>query len=393
MTLHGKTAFVTGGTGFIGGRLIEVLTAQYGMRVRALVRNNHATPGSYRIAGCGAEIFQGDICDPQRMKQGIAGCDFVFHCAFGNSGDTKRDQLTTVGGTQTVAGAAGANSVQHFVNLSTMVVFGDAPETADESFIPNKLWKWPYPHQKREAEAAVAAEYVRSGLPVTTLRLGTVYGPWGAAFTYGPLAALKRGRVVLVENGAGISNAVYVDDVVQAIVLAARRKGPGPELCLIRGPDQVTWRQFYEAYETMAGTDSLVDMTLDEVRADARRNARAALRDALPGALGALKRDPEFKKIASQLPFVSEGWKAYRRRRGVSPSVMGVAARAPAEAQTDMRPLIAVPEMMWGAYASRTEFRIDHAREVLGYQPMFDLARGMAITRAWAEWAGLIGPA
>ena len=168
MTLHGKTAFVTGGTGFIGGRLIEVLTSQFGMQVRALVRNNNAGAGSYRIAGCGAEIFEGDIADPARMRQGIAGCDYVFHCAFGTTGDPKLDHRVTVGGTTSMVQAAAANHVRHFVNLSTMVVFGETPDAVDESFVPNKMWQWAYPHHKLEAERAVQTEHAQSGLPATT---------------------------------------------------------------------------------------------------------------------------------------------------------------------------------------------------------------------------------
>jgi nucleoside-diphosphate-sugar epimerase len=388
MTLRGATAFVTGGTGFIGGRLIEALTSQFDVKVRALVRNSHSGGGSYRLAGCGAEIIEGDIADEAAMTAAIKDCDFVFHCAFGTSGDAKQDRRVTVEGTTSLARAAGANGVRHFVNLSTMVVFGDTPAVVDESFAPRKMWDWPYPHQKLEAERAVLAENARSKLPVTILRLGSVYGPWGPAFTYGPIASLKAGRVVLVNEGAGISNAVYVDDVVQAMILAAQRGDAPPDNFIIRGPDRVTWRQFYDAYEAMLGTDSLVSMTRKGVRAWERERRRAAITQVAPAAFSVLKQNAQFKSLAGQLPFLKPGWKLYRRHFQASSDP--VAPPAVARPAGDQRPLIAPPDMMWGYFASQTDYRIDHAREVLGYRPCFDLAKGMAMTATWADWAGLI---
>lgn len=390
MNIRGKTAFVTGGTGFIGGRLVEVLTSQFDMRVRALVRNNHAGSGAFRLAGCGAEIFEGDITDPAQMERGVQGCDYVFHCAFGTTGNPKLDRPITVGGTANLARAAAAAGVRHFVNLSTMVVFGETPESVDESFVPHKMWDWPYPHEKLDAERAVAAEHARSGLPATTLRLGTVYGPWGPAFTYYPISSLRNGRVVLVDDGAGVSNTVYVDDVVQAMILAAARDDRSAETFIVRGPDRVTWRAFYDAYQAMLNTDSLVTMSLSEVKAETRLQQISAIKRAAPEAISVLKRDAGFKRLAGQLPLVKAGWKLYRRSIGKPPKSLAPAAAR--SERTDTRPLIALPEMMWGYYASRTDFRIDRARERLGYRPEYDLARGMALTRAWAEWAGLIGP-
>ena len=390
MILGGSTAFVTGGTGFIGGRLIEVLTSQYDVKIRALVRNNHSGGGSYRLAGCGAEIIEGDIADETSMIESVQGCDYVFHCAFGTSGDPELDRHVTIDGTTSLARAAAVNGARHFVNLSTIVVFGDTPTTVNETFVPNRMWDWPYPHHKLAAERAVLAENARSKLPVTTLRLGSVYGPWGPAFTYYPISCLTSGKVVLVNGGNGNSNAVYIDDVIQAMILAARRGDVPPDMFIIRGPDNVTWRQFYDAYEKMLGTDSLVNMTLKEVESYNRRQQRVAVQRILPYALGALKRDSGFKDLARQLPLLKPAWKAYKQRFGAAAASRATSA-APAKSAASMdRPLYALPKMMWGYYASQTDYKIDHARQALGYEPGYDLAKGMALTGQWAGWAGLI---
>jgi len=64
---------------------------------------------------------------------------------------------------------------------------------------------------------------------------------------------LRSGLVVLVNGGDGLCNAVYVDDVVQAMLLAATAKEGAGERFLVSGPRPVTWREFYGAYEAMLG--------------------------------------------------------------------------------------------------------------------------------------------
>ena len=386
--LKGATAFVTGGTGFIGGRLIEVLTSQYGMNVCALLRNANAGSGSYRAANAGAEFVYGDITDEAAMCAAVRNCDYVFHCAFGNSGDVQNDRRVTRLGTAAVARAAAESNVHSLVNLSTIVVFGDAPAKVDERFIPNQMWNWPYPHDKAAAEQAVLAEHARSGLRATTLRLGAIYGPWGGAFTIYPLDSLASGRVALIDDGLGLSNATYVDDVVQAMILSAARQVDDARMFIIRGPDRVTWRQFYEAYQAMLGGDSLTSMTLPQIRTELRRRRTQAMWRLGPCLVRALKQDADFRAVLSQAPF-AERAKDFVRRRLMSVSTKAAAPRrAPAEMNT--RPLQIPPEMMWGFYASKSDYQIDSARELLGYSPVFDLEKGMALTGAWARWAGLV---
>ena len=73
MTLAGKTAFVSGGSGFIGARLIEVLVREHGMRVRTLVRGTtSAGGGAFRAAAAGAEIVFGSLLDQAALDAAVA---------------------------------------------------------------------------------------------------------------------------------------------------------------------------------------------------------------------------------------------------------------------------------------------------------------------------------
>lgn len=376
---EGGTALVTGGTGFIGGRLIEVLAGQCGIGVRALLRSSASGSGAFRAAAAGAEFAVGSLLDPSVLAEAVRGCDYVFHCAYGSHGGLAEQRRVTVEGTRMLARAAADAGVRHFVNLSTLITYGaDTPAEVDERHVPARMWKWPYAVDKRDAEAALLGEHARSGLAVTNLRLGAIYGPYGPAFTIAPLQALAGGRVALVDDGQGVCNATYVDDVIQAMLLAAARDGTSPETFTIKGSDRVTWRQLHEAYQVMLGTDALVAMSRAEMRAARRAAARAALGRVLPEALTALKASAGFKAAVRELPLVA-------RLRGRRAAPGAVAAPVPAPP-----PVQLIPEMMIDYYACTTEYRIDKAREQLGYAPEYDLARGMALTEAWARWAKLI---
>jgi nucleoside-diphosphate-sugar epimerase len=387
--LTGRTALVTGGTGFIGGRLIEILIGQFGMNVRTLVRGTSTGSGAYRAAAAGASFVTGSLTDPAAMRAAVEGVDYVFHCAFGSHGDLAEQRRVTVEGTRTLAAAAGAAGVKHFVNLGTIVSFGaDTPAEVDERYAVRRMWKWPYAIDKRDAEQAIEQEHRRSGLAATTLRLGVIYGPYGPAFTLYPLALLKTSRLALIDGGRGVCAAAYVDDVIQAILLAAQRPAGPPETFIIKGPDRVTWRQFYESYETMLGVERLVEMTRAEMRGAKGKMMRAAMRTVVGEGLAALKASPNFKRAAGALPLVRPAYAVIGKRRG------GAAGDAPAtKATAPELPIELIPPMMIDYYASTTEYRIDRARAELGYAPVYDLAAGMALTEQWARWANLVPPA
>jgi nucleoside-diphosphate-sugar epimerase len=390
--LKGRTALVTGGTGFIGGRLIEILIGQFGMKVRTLVRGTSTGSGAYRAAAAGAEFVTGSLTDAAAMHTALEGVDYVFHCAFGSHGDLAEQRRVTVEGTRTLAAAAGVAGVKHFVNLGTIVSFGaDTPAEVDESYVARRMWKWPYAIDKRDAELAIAEEHRRSGLAATTLRLGVIYGPYGPAFTLYPLALLKTSRLALIDGGRGVCAAAYVDDVIQAILLAAQRPVGAAETFIIRGPDRVTWRQFYESYEAMLGVERLVEMSRADMRGARGKLMLAAMRAVVGEGLAALKASPDFKRAAGALPLVRPAYAMIGKRRA---GTAGDALPAkPAAATTPELPVELIPPMMVDYYASTTEYRIDRARTELGYAPVFDLAAGMALTAQWARWANLIPPA
>src|SRR5438445_642042 len=112
-----QRAFVTGGSGFVGGALIRRLVAE-GVAVKALARSETAAA---KVAGLGAEPVRGSLEDAPALKQGIPGCDTVFHCAaqLGEWGAPEEFERVNVGGTLAVLGTALNAGVGRFVHVGT----------------------------------------------------------------------------------------------------------------------------------------------------------------------------------------------------------------------------------------------------------------------------------
>src|SRR4051794_39030796 len=104
------TAFVTGGSGFVGGRLIERLVSD-GYSVRALARSDQAAEV---VQGRGAEPVRGDLGDRGALRSGAAGCELAFHAAatLGDWGTREEFERGNVEGTRNVLEACAAAGVR-----------------------------------------------------------------------------------------------------------------------------------------------------------------------------------------------------------------------------------------------------------------------------------------
>ena len=392
MTFCGKKVLVTGGTGFIGGRLVEKLILECDARVRVLVRNFTT---AVRIARFSLEMIPGDVNDPEAVRRAADGCDVIFHCAYGNKGTLKEQRAITVGGTRAVAEAALKTGVSRMVHVSTVSVYGQTPDGDLDETAPRRRSGEAYADTKLEAEELVLHYYSKHGLPVVVIQPTIVYGPFARVWTIGPITQLKNGRVVLVDGGSGLCNAVYVDDVVDAMVLAATKDGAVGEAFLISGEVPVTWRDFYGAYEQMLGIQSTVSMSMHELRSYVKQRKRAD--STIRQVLRVLREKPNVRSFILQLPAVSG---PYRFVRSVLPepawecakkTLLGRQSAPKASPSPESKPIHLPSDSHVALFRSKTRVRIDKAKRMLGYHPRFDLERGMWLTEQWARWANLLG--
>jgi nucleoside-diphosphate-sugar epimerase len=233
---------VTGASGFIGGHLARRLV-QKGCRVRCLVRATSDTSG---LDGLGVELARGDLTDAGSLISAVQGCRFVLHCGalvsdWATVEEIKRVNVT---GTRNVVEASIAASAERFIHVSTTDVYGHPRRRAiAEDYVPTGFSNW-YSETKRAAEAAVRLVGQDRKLDVVILRPATVYGP-GSEDVVGDMArAIRARQMLLVDGGRAIAGLLYVENLVDAAVLALREEAAVGEAFNLTDGLDVTWRRF-----------------------------------------------------------------------------------------------------------------------------------------------------
>ncbi len=374
--LHGTRVLVTGATGFIGGRLTERLIIEEGAAVRALVRN---FASAARLGRFAVDMVGGDINSPEAVDRAVAGCDVVFHCAYDFSGDERQRRAATAASTRVMMEAALRHRCRRVVFVSTVSVYGNTPDGDLDERSPRRYSGVVYNDSKLDAEK-VALEYCARGLSVSVVQPTVVYGPYGGTWTVRPLEQLRGGRVILINGGTGLCNAVYVDDVVSALLLAATTDRAHGETFLVSGSGPVTWREFFGAYEALLGKTATVSMTPE----DALRFYKASLPRGIAGVtFRVLKREAGRRETVVRERLAPRRW---------GRAALNVADRfdlIPKPEPVDPNPIHPLPPPRIALTAARTRVRIDKAANVLGYRPAWSFERGMALTGEWARWANL----
>jgi nucleoside-diphosphate-sugar epimerase len=249
--LTGRNIAVTGATGFIGGRIVEYLTLATGAHVRCLVRSYTRL---HRLADLPQDrlaFHRADLLDPGALRRALDGCDTVIHCAFGNDGTAEQQWHVTVDGTRNLIDAACALPIERIVHLGTAAIH----DLAQARVLDEDAPRFAAPEGSYEAvKAAAEDEVVRRRPDAMVLRPTVVYGPWGRDWTVVPLQRLAAGVRLPAGDAGGVSNAVFVDDVARAAVLAAGCDASGP--MIIAASELVTWGQFFDAFRALRAAPS-----------------------------------------------------------------------------------------------------------------------------------------
>lgn len=219
--LSGMTVLVTGASGFLGSRLVALLSEK-GCSVRALVRKTSRTD-HLRLPN--VTIFHGDVTAPESMIAACSGAGYIVHAAADTVG-TGRGRRVTIEGTKNILELSSSCRVKKLVYISSCSVYGVSAchdgrlidETAPLEQAPER--RGAYSHAKLEAEKLVTGFMQQERLPVVCLRPGAIYGPGGAA--YMPMIGFSfRDRVfAVIGNGESVLPLVYIDNLVAAIVLS-----------------------------------------------------------------------------------------------------------------------------------------------------------------------------
>ena len=231
-------AFVTGGTGFIGGRMVDRLLDD-GWDVSALVRSpDRAT----RMRDRGITLIPGDITIPDSFIQAIKGVDAVLHlAAYYALGVSDRDAMmrANVGGTDSILRAAGDAGVPRILYCSSIAALGSGPEgsVGDETRAHHGEFPSIYEESKWFAHQ-VANDLAKEGLPIVSVMPAGVYGPGDVSFVSVLLGLYAKRRLVICSFRDSEVSWVHVDDVVDGMARALEKAPPGEQYVL--GGDNAT---------------------------------------------------------------------------------------------------------------------------------------------------------
>lgn len=370
--LKNKVVLVTGATGSIGGRLVEKLVIEHQAEVRVLAHN---LSNLSRVSRLPVSIYQGDVTDFAAVDKAVEGCDVVFHCAYAFGTPPAEQKRVAVDGSRNVAQAVLQHKVSSLVYVSSISVYEPLEDGDLDEIAPKQHSGWTYPDTKKKAEEVMLEFHKRHGLPVVVVQPTIVYGPFVKGWTQGPLNQLKSGTVILPDEGSGLCNAVYIDDVADSLILAATNPNAIGKTFLISASEPVTWREFYRAYEAMLGITATRCMNALEIRARYNKLSNRLQR--------AITRTLRWLIARSPYPVISAG-KSLKER---SPFVARILRQYGVGGDSSgPREFIPDPQRL-ALFRSKARVRIDKARESLGYQPRFDLESGMERTKIYVQWA------
>lgn len=292
----------------------------------------------------GLSAVSADLLVPHQLAQAMADCDAVVHLAHGHRGTTATRHLVDT---------AIRRGVRRFVHISTMSVHGPVPgpEAAREETALIGRYDHDYSDSKAEQEEIVQAAHDRGDLPVVILRPTIVYG-LGGHFEGQVIDQAHDGVVTLLGGGSGVCNAVFVDDVCDAIEAALQSDRALGEAMFINGDQVITWGEFIHTFAGMVQPMARIEH-LDATEALAYWRANPPI---------------QAKGIADRIRL------KLKRLAGWRPPV----APWPPQGR------------VWRE-TFPVAFANDKAKRLLDWSPQVNFAHGAELTRAWLQSHGRLG--
>jgi nucleoside-diphosphate-sugar epimerase len=321
-----QTILITGINEFIGQRAAELAIAR-GMKVRGLQITSDKTPDKNQNQ-LGVEIITGDITDPGLLDKACSGVDIVLHAAemTKEGGKLKDFQKVNVDGTVNVARAAKSCGAKTFIHMSSVLVYGFNYENNITELGLLKGDNNPYCQTKIEAEQAIL-KYNQPPFGVIIIRAGDVYGPGSIPWVVRPVSMMRQSTFACVNDGKGVMNHVYIDNLVEAIFLAIEKQ-PYGEIFNITDGSETSWKEYFTRLAAIVDQPPPSSLPKDEI------------------------------KLFLQLRHQAQ--KLFRKETDILPESVDFMSRP---------------------YA----YSIAKAKNLLNYQPKIDINEGMQLTKQWLQ--------
>ena len=280
--------FVTGGSGFIGGRLIERLHRE-GHSIRALARSETAAAV---VTERGAQAVAGELGDQSSMRAAAEGCEFAVHAAatLGDWGEPEEFERGNVIGTENALRACADAGVRRFVHVGTeaALMAGRPLVNVDETAPLRPDSPALYSATKARAEQAVRAAN-SEGFETVVVRPRFVWGTGDNTLLPSIVELVKSGRFAWIAGGRHLTSTTHVENTVEGLVLGAHRGRPG-EVYFVTDGDPVVFREFVTQLLREPGCAGALAQPPEAARRSPRRRRRGGL--AAPAATRPPAADP-----------------------------------------------------------------------------------------------------
>jgi len=253
-------AIVTGGTGFIGTKLVEALVEK-GCEVRCLVRK---TSNVSRLKALGVELFPGDLGDLDALRNLPEGGDIVFHLAalVTDWGQAQNFYKYNVLATQELLESSKAHGVKRFIYMSSSTVVWKSDfwnihklVDIDETYPYTEKHTDNYNASKTEAEKLVLKYYKDKGLETTVVRPSNVWGAGDTVILPRIAMAARKGILYPMGSGERFVTPCHVNNLVKALlILAENNKAPG-NIYFINDGVKIPYMEFLTKQLKASGID------------------------------------------------------------------------------------------------------------------------------------------
>ena len=342
---------VTGAGGYIGGWICERFFLNGFKNIRAGIRS---WSSAARIGRFPIEIVLCDVTDPVQIESAINGMDAVIHCAIGS-------KEVNVNGTKNLLEAALKHRIKKFIHFSTVDIYGDMEGEITES-APLSYSGRVYGDTKIDAEK-ICWEYGKKGIPIVVLRPSIVYGPYTKLWISKFAERIYSGKWgIFSENGEGICNLVYIEDVIRAVLLSLESDKAVGEAFNINGAELITWNEYFRQLNKALGLPALREI----------HPTKSKLRTSLitPIKSGARRLLTNHKATITKLYQRSEFIRTMMKR-----------------AEQTMATIPSKEEL--NLFAKKPIYVISKAKKVLGYEPKFNADTGIKLSTMWLHHENL----
>ena len=251
-SLKGTQVLVTGATGFLGSRLAERLSTEEGAAVTGMGRTLEKV--SY-LETKGVELVAADLRDREALKEAVKGKDVIFHAAAVLGADPDTAQEVNVEATEHLVTFAGEAGVSRLVHVSTVGVYDMGNRSEVDESTPLALnHPSTYPRTKAEAEKRAREMADNFDLQLSIVRPSMIYGPGPGVWTVGMFNSIKEGKPVFLGDGSAHFNPVFIDDVIDALILCAISEKAAGESFNISS-EVTSWRSFMSHYGELIGKE------------------------------------------------------------------------------------------------------------------------------------------